>query len=442
NIFSNVEPLLGSALEGYNATIFAYGQTGSGKTYTMGMSRDGFAFRDGVVPRSIAYLFERRNEGVDVSEHEEAVQYRCSRKNNSADACELSMSFIEIYNEDVKDLLGNRANVFLREVNGEVQMAGVREIQIESLDDAFSVLGSACGERTTKSTRMNSASSRSHAILTINMKKRVGKEFMISHVRFVDLAGSERVKRAGVPYVHACPSEQTRQSARSTMRESIAINSGLLALGNVISALSKKMKHIPFRDSKLTRLLQASLTGNYNTLMIACISPSSLDTNETQNTLKYALRATNISMNIQRNVTVDFNRLTFMELKKEIINLKEENKKLREKANLCHLKSRIEFLESENKNLKDELERTKKLLNCRKAIPISSLGNATLEGYGNPNPRKSITMPRYSIANPGSSFANTDRSLNRKTTHDYSITGHSIFNRTNNYEDNKRKMPI
>ncbi|KAG0439217.1 Chromosome-associated kinesin KIF4 [Dictyocoela muelleri] len=439
-IFTNVEPLLKNTIEGYNATIFAYGQTGSGKTYTMGMSRDGFIRRDGIVPRSIEYLFKKKNDDIILSKDQETANntYNNSRKRKNDDNCELSMSFIEIYNEDVKDLLGNKANVFLREVNGEVQMAGVREIKIDSLVDTFEILSSACGERTTKSTRMNSTSSRSHAILTINMKKRIGKDFMISHVRFVDLAGSERVKRTGVSYEHLVPNETFISSNKSTMRESISINSGLLALGNVISALSKKMKHVPFRDSKLTRLLQSSLTGNYNTLMIACISPSSLDTNETQNTLKYALRATNISMCVQRNVTVDLNRLNFMELKKEIINLKEENKKLREKSNLSHLKSRVEFLERENKNLREELERIKKLSNPRP--PVENLLKKTHHRYSvvNSSRYNEKIKPRYSVFceinqfnNKYNQFSNDIQFNNRD----------DQFNNKDSRFNDKRKMP-
>jgi WD40 repeat protein len=141
---------------------------------------------------------------------------------------------------------------------------------------------------------------------------------MVSKMSFVDLAGSERMKRTGV--------------VGEKVKESISINSGLLSLSNVISALCKKSAHVPYRDSKLTRILQPSFGGSSQTLMIVCISPSGVDAVETHNTLKYANRASNISNDVKKSVEIDGSRMCTIELRKEIQTLKQENKFLRDKA--------------------------------------------------------------------------------------------------------------
>ncbi|CAG8508016.1 1853_t:CDS:2, partial [Acaulospora colombiana] len=238
----SVTNLLGKFLEGYNVTILAYGQTSSGKTYTMGTADNDFIPPEskGMIPRTINTLFEKI----------EAEQCKTSKFS-------VKVSFIEIHNEDLIDLLGEgeeyeRPPVTIREdVKGNIYWTGLQELKANSSLEGYD------GEW----------------------------ETITSKFHFVDLAGSERLKRTA--------------ASGDRAKEGISINSGLLALGNVISALgdpnkTKHMTHIPYRDSKLTRLLQDSLGGNAQTLMIACVSPAEFNLNETINTLKYANRARNI----------------------------------------------------------------------------------------------------------------------------------------------------
>ncbi|KAI8967144.1 hypothetical protein BDF20DRAFT_917810 [Mycotypha africana] len=288
-------PLLEKFLEGFNATILAYGQTGSGKTYSMGTGLESSVMDrkqdEGIVPRCITDLFKRLEER---SKNEPEFQYK------------VYVSFLELYNEDLIDLLSLQqqptssiamkrtsltmptiADISIREDHaGNIYWTGVREERCYRPEELLAYLakGSLC--RTTASTDMNTVSSRSHAVFSITLKQFMShpeSTTLASKFHFVDLAGSERLKRT-----HA-------QGDRA--KEGIAINSGLLALGNVISALgddTRRSSHIPYRDSKLTRLLQDSLGGNSQTLMLACVSPADTNFMETLNTLKYANRAKNI----------------------------------------------------------------------------------------------------------------------------------------------------
>lgn len=206
---------------------------------------------------------------------------------------------------------------------GGISVTGVTIKPITGPQDALRLLQQGALARTTASTQMNVQSSRSHALFTILIRRqRVMSaeesgmpegdlETLTSKFHFVDLAGSERLKRTGATGERA--------------REGISINCGLLALGNVISALgdkSKKALHVPYRDSKLTRLLQDSLGGNSQTVMIACVSPSDRDFMETLNTLKYANRARNIKNKVQINQ--DQSSRTISQLRREIAALQLE----------------------------------------------------------------------------------------------------------------------
>ncbi|PKY45979.1 kinesin-domain-containing protein, partial [Rhizophagus irregularis] len=280
-------PLIDKLVEGYNVTILAYGQSGSGKTYSMGTALDGPNIPPehlGIVPRAITKLF------ADLSERKEK---------NPFYEFDVYVSFLELYNEDLIDLLNpqSRENnkkgkcdlIMIREdTNGQIYWTGVKEVQVSDPDELLSQLqkGSLC--RTVASTDMNMVSSRSHAIFSSREKSLTSK--VTSKFHFVDLAGSERLKR--------------NNAVSDRAKEGIAINSGLLALGNVINALgdkSRKVTHIPYRDSKLTRLLQDSLGGNSQTLMLACVSPADSNFMETLNTLKYANRARNIKNKVSVN---------------------------------------------------------------------------------------------------------------------------------------------
>eukprot|EP00736_Rhodelphis_marinus_P012976 Rmarinus@m.13019 len=281
-----VEPLLDSCFQGYNATVFAYGQTGSGKTHTMTgnihntsniLSPDA-----GIIPRILVRLFEKIDELASETRR-----------------FSIFVSFLEIHEEKVKDLLDTAGGekVVREDASGSITVSGLKTEPVKNYDDILSVLEEGSMARSTGSTKMNTHSSRSHAVFTITMQQEEmnvdpsestgdagagGPTYKTSKFHLVDLAGSERAKRT--------------QTEGQRLREGIHINRGLLALGNVISALTddKKRGHVPYRDSKLTRMLQDSLGGNSNTVMIACVSPADTNFDETLNTLKYAFRAKNI----------------------------------------------------------------------------------------------------------------------------------------------------
>ncbi|CAM9864751.1 unnamed protein product [Lampetra fluviatilis] len=312
-----VQQLIEGCLEGYNATVFAYGQTGSGKTYTMGTGFDVAVQEEehGIIPRAVAHLYA----GIE-QRRQEALQ-----NNLPPPDFKISAQFLELYNEEVLDLFDGTRDVESRnrkssikiheDAAGSIYTVGVTTRAVATEEEMIQCLKLGALSRTTASTQMNVQSSRSHAIFTVHIcQQRVCRskpqdaeeysnsveasssapmnelEVLTAKFHFVDLAGSERLKRTGATGDRA--------------KEGISINCGLLALGNVISALgdqSKKATHVPYRDSKLTRLLQDSLGGNSRTLMIACVSPSDRDFMETLNTLKYANRARNIKNRVMVN---------------------------------------------------------------------------------------------------------------------------------------------
>ncbi|XP_029018357.1 kinesin-like protein KIF21A isoform X2 [Betta splendens] len=308
------ERLIDGCFEGYNATIFAYGQTGSGKTYTMGTGFDVNIGEDelGIIPRAVNHLFR------GIEERRQAA----TEQGRPVPEFKINAQFLELYNEEVLDLFETsrdfearkqKSNIKIHEdANGGIYTVGVTTRTVTSAAEMMQCLKLGALSRTTASTQMNVQSSRSHAIFTIHLcqvrvcapdnddnatDNRLANdteinefETLTAKFHFVDLAGSERLKRTGATGDRA--------------KEGISINCGLLALGNVISALgdrSKRSTHVPYRDSKLTRLLQDSLGGNSQTVMIACISPSDRDFMETLNTLKYANRARNIKNKVMVN---------------------------------------------------------------------------------------------------------------------------------------------
>ncbi|XP_072003213.1 kinesin-like protein KIF21A isoform X1 [Engystomops pustulosus] len=309
------EKLIEGCFEGYNATVFAYGQTGSGKTYTMGTGFDVNITDEeqGIIPRAVRHLFRRI----------EARKQAALEQGLPPPDFKVNAQFLELYNEEVLDLFdttrdidarNKKSNIKIHEdSNGGIYTVGVTTRNVASEVEMMQCLKLGALSRTTASTQMNVQSSRSHAIFTIhlcqtrvclkldteeNLDNRITSESsqmnefetLTAKFHFVDLAGSERLKRTGATGDRA--------------KEGISINCGLLALGNVISALgdqSKKVTHVPYRDSKLTRLLQDSLGGNSQTVMIACVSPSDRDFMETLNTLKYANRARNIKNKVMVN---------------------------------------------------------------------------------------------------------------------------------------------
>ncbi|XP_072326670.1 kinesin-like protein kif7 isoform X1 [Scyliorhinus torazame] len=304
---SHVEPLVEAFFEGFNATVFAYGQTGSGKTYTIGEAYISSVTDDdqGIIPRALAEIFKLIDEN-DAVDH--AVK----------------VSYLEVYKEEFRDLLEVETaskDIRTREDDkGNTVLCGVKECAVEGLDEALSLLEIGNTAKHTGTTQVNTHSSRSHTIFTITMEQRRGlgritrlaaaagdllssTQVITSKFHFVDLAGSERIVKTG--------------NTGERLKESIQINSGLLALGNVISALGdprRKSLHIPYRDSKITRILKDSLGGNAKTLMIACISPSSFNFDENLNSLNYAKRAQNIRNRAVINCKKEQDRTNELEL--------------------------------------------------------------------------------------------------------------------------------
>ncbi|KAF1644953.1 Kinesin-like protein KIF27, partial [Aptenodytes patagonicus] len=327
-----IKPLLVSLTEGYNATVFAYGQTGSGKTYTIGGGHIASVAENekGIIPRAIQELFQHISENCNIDFH-------------------VKVSYIEVYKEELRDLLELETSVkelHIREdEKGNTVIVGAKEFQVECADEVISLLESGNAARHTGTTQMNEHSSRSHAIFTISICQKQPAEsqkntdaaqdsswksvqMIASKFHFVDLAGSERVTKTG--------------NTGERFKESIQINSGLLALGNVISALGdpkRKSVHIPYRDAKITRILKDSLGGNAKTVMITCISPSSSDFDESLNSLKYANRAKNIRNKPVVNYNPDQDRIDEMELEIRLLREALQNQQV---SNQCSRNSNQE----------------------------------------------------------------------------------------------------
>ncbi|NXF76032.1 KIF24 protein, partial [Sclerurus mexicanus] len=261
-------PLIQHIFNGGNATCFAYGQTGAGKTYTM--------------------IGTHRNPGLyalaakDIFRHLEASP--------SGKDLFVLISFYEIYCGQLYDLLNGRKRLFAREDSKHVvQIVGLREVQVESVDQLLEVILKGGKERSTGATGVNSDSSRSHAIIQIQIKDVANRTF--GRISFIDLAGSERAADA-------------RDSDRQTKMEGAEINQSLLALKECIRALDQEHAHTPFRQSKLTQVLKDSFIGNSKTCMIANVSPSHIATEHTLNTLRYADRVKELKKGIKCSTPV------------------------------------------------------------------------------------------------------------------------------------------
>ncbi|XP_047687548.1 kinesin-like protein KIF19 isoform X2 [Prionailurus viverrinus] len=272
---ATTKSLIEGVISGYNATVFAYGPTGCGKTYTMlGTDRE-----PGIYVRTLNDLFRAIEETSNDMEYE------------------VSMSYLEIYNEMIRDLLNPALGYLeLREDSkGVIQVAGITEVSTINAKEIMQLLMKGNRQRTQEPTAANQTSSRSHAVLQVAVRQRSRVKNVLQEVRqgrlfMVDLAGSERASQT--------------QNRGQRMKEGAHINRSLLALGNCINALSDKSsnKYINYRDSKLTRLLKDSLGGNSRTVMIAHISPASSAFEESRNTLTYAGRAKNIKTRVKQNL--------------------------------------------------------------------------------------------------------------------------------------------
>lgn len=293
--------VLENSFEGYNACIFAYGQTGSGKTYTMMGSQN----QTGLIPRLCNELFDRISSNED-----ENITYK------------VEVSYIEIYNEKVRDLLcprGNQATLRVREhkILGPY-VEGLTKLVVSSFKDIENLMIEGNKSRTVAATNMNTESSRSHAVFNIVLTRSeydketesIGEK--VSKLSLVDLAGSERASKSG--------------AEGERLKEGSNINRSLVTLGQVISSLAesggkgKKALHVPYRDSVLTWLLKDNLGGNSKTVMVATVSPAADNYEETLSTLRYADRAKRIVNHAV--VNEDPNAKIIRELREEVDRLK------------------------------------------------------------------------------------------------------------------------
>lgn len=276
---------------GFNATIFAYGQTGSGKTHSM-YGKIGSENEEGIIPRALRYMYQ-----TIATEHQKKT-------------VRLKVSFLEIYNDEIRDLLHMEipsTDIAIREDgDGRIFFTGAKDEVVTDISSVFGLLEQGNIARSTAETLMNESSSRSHAIFSVNLDilelpreddddagLRRASTRVLSKLQLVDLAGSERAKRTG--------------AIGQRLKESVGINQGLLALGKVIRALTQPSRggssvHVPYRESKLTRFLQDSLGGNSHTVMLACVSPVDSSLAETLSTLQYASLARAVQNKLVANV--------------------------------------------------------------------------------------------------------------------------------------------
>ncbi|CAL7948925.1 unnamed protein product [Xylocopa violacea] len=274
-----VGSLMEQILSGYNCTVLAYGQTGTGKTFTMeGINTDSYLHWEsdssaGIIPRSLSHLFDKL-------QLLEAQEYT------------VRVSFLELYNEELFDLLSPNDDGLKLKLyedtsrKGAIIIHGLEEVTIHNISEVYKVLQKGSQRRQIATTLINARSSRSHTVfsITVHMKETTtdGDDVLkTGKLNLVDLAGSENVGRSG--------------AVDKRVREAGSINQSLLTLSRVITALVEKAPHIPYRESKLTRLLQESLGGRAKMSIIATISPASINIEETLSTLDYAHRARNIT---------------------------------------------------------------------------------------------------------------------------------------------------
>ncbi|CAN4100917.1 unnamed protein product [Withania somnifera] len=340
---SAICPIVFEVLEGYNCTVFAYGQTGTGKTYTMeggGRKKNGeFPSDAGVIPRAIKQIFDT----LEAQSAEYSVK----------------VTFLELYNEEISDLLApeectkftddksKKPLALMEDGKGGVFVRGLEEELVSSANEIYYILEKGSAKRRTAETLLNKQSSRSHSIfsITIHIKEYTpeGEEMIkCGKLNLVDLAGSENISRSG--------------AREGRAREAGEINKSLLTLGRVINALVEHSGHVPYRESKITRLLRDSLGGKTKTCIIATISPSIHSMEETLSTLDYAHRAKNIKNKPEINQKMMKSAL-MKDLYSEIERLKQEVYAAREKNGIYIPRDRYLQEEAEKKAMSEKIER-------------------------------------------------------------------------------------
>ncbi|XP_041999627.1 kinesin-like protein KIN-14I isoform X2 [Salvia splendens] len=305
-VFADTQPLIRSVLDGYNVCIFAYGQTGSGKTYTMTGPKELTKESLGVNYRALSDLFEISEERKDMIVYNIYVQ------------------MMEIYNEQVRDLLvtdgGNKRLEIRNNSSNGINVPNANLVNVTSTSDVIDLMNLGHKNRAVGSTSMNDRSSRSHSCLTVHVE---GKDLtsgttLRGCMHLVDLAGSERCDKT--------------DAVGERLKEAQHINRSLSALGDVIAALAQKNAHVPYRNSKLTQLLQDSLGGQAKTLMFVHISPEPDSLGETLSTLKFAERVSTVELGAAKS-NKDTSAPEVKELKEQIAMLKAELARKEEAAN-------------------------------------------------------------------------------------------------------------
>ena len=336
------KPLISAAFEGINGTLFCYGQTSSGKTYTMeGIPTDNNLM--GVIPRMMQLIFDTINAGSPDIEFSVKCQY------------------YQIYNEKIQDLIDTRkTDLAIREdKNKGIWVEDCTEEYVQSEQEMFNFFQNGASNRAVSSTKMNALSSRSHSLFAVIIYQRniITESSKTGKIYFVDLAGSEKMSKAGI-------------EGNTMLKEAQNINKSIMTLGMVINALTKGAKHIPYRDSKLTRVLQESLGGNSLTNLIINCSPSMSNQTETLSTLRFGQRAKLIKNKVVANTQQSVKEL-MMKLKQaeekikaleEIIGTGKgetttEEDKIRKKCPECKkLLNKINYLTVQNNNYLQENE--------------------------------------------------------------------------------------
>jgi len=314
---SNARDIVEGVMDGYHGTILAYGQTGSGKTYTMRGEDDSPATK-GIIPRALEKMFQLAE--------------------SSSDEVSFAISYLQIYCEVIYDMLdkSNSHKVLsIREKDNNLFVENLSKIPVSSVESCMKYIREGDSNRATAATNLNAHSSRSHAALIVTVTRRKpspkahNTKATVSNLVMVDLAGSERVKQSGARF--------------QQFEELKAINLSLSALGNCVSALAAQKAHIPYRDSKLTRLLQHTLGGNSRTAMIVCCRPGNDEGGETYSTLMFARRASAVKVIAKVNEVLDYEKLykemqlnvdgnddNLHELEMEVASLKQELEKSKE----------------------------------------------------------------------------------------------------------------
>ncbi|KAL0357326.1 UNVERIFIED_CONTAM: Kinesin-like protein KIN-14S [Sesamum calycinum] len=324
-IFAQTLPIVTSVLDGYNVCIFAYGQTGTGKTYTM----EGTPENRGVNYRTLDELFRISNERSSIMRYE------------------LFVSMLEVYNEKIRDLLVENSNQPVKKLEikqsaeGTQEVPGLVEARVYGTDEVWGLLSLGSRVRSVGSTNANELSSRSHCLfrVTVMGENLVSGQRTRSQLWLVDLAGSERVGRIEVD--------------GDRLKESQFINKSLSALGDVISALASKTSHVPYRNSKLTHILQSSLGGDCKTLMFVQISPNVADLGETLCSLNFASRVRGVEHGPARRQTDHTELLKYKQLAEKAKQDEKETKKLQE--SLQSLQLRLAAREHICRNLQEKV---------------------------------------------------------------------------------------